>query len=110
VARASLRDAPTNNIAIPKQSDADYNYNDKVVYCIDFTAQLSHDSFVSRTEMMCQLAPGFTRTDGILAPEFCACHGYPQLEDRRVGYCKVVFSTLPCVDHPVTTSSAPSVK
>jgi hypothetical protein len=94
VARASLRDAPTNNVAIPKQSDADYNYKDKVVYCIDFTAQLVH--LYQRTEMMCQLAPGFTRTDGILAPDFCTC--YPQLEDRRVGYCKVVvlFDTSMC--------------
>jgi hypothetical protein len=43
-----------NNIVIPKQSDAYYNYDKKVVRC--FIVHL-----YSRTEVMChgQLAPGF---------------------------------------------------
>ena len=50
--------------------------------------------------MMCQLAPGFIRTDSILVPESCACH--PQ--DRRV--VTVVFVVLsdtivPCVERPI---------
>jgi len=62
----------------------------KVVYCIDFTWFIGIKNS--------QLAPGFTRTDGILAPEFCAC--YPQ--DRCVGDGGLrSFSTPSCVESPV---------
>ncbi len=100
-----LGDAPTNNIVFGNRAMQIRFTTTKLFYCFNFTAQLFHGS---RTEMMCQLAPGFSLTDGILAPESL----YYLLSPRSMCWSmwSSFFSTLPCVGRPVTTSGGPSVK
>jgi hypothetical protein len=49
----------------------------------------------NRNDTVCQWATGFTDTDGILAPEFCACYSISTI-DVLVKAVFVLFHTAMC--------------